>query len=308
MGDFGFATAKKDINVLTNIDPNNLIFSSKYNTLKVLAKANTTVSTNGSGNGLTQIEHGLGYAPAYYIYRKGTATWQRENNVSPFSTTHANAYSSNVGMGNSWFPSNDAIEVYTDETYLYIEASSAQANTTYNFLYIIFSDLAQSFNEESTLGSSSVGIKIAREGNNVLESAQHFKMAFSTRFRSLKYIPEKSSTTSLTLPLIFSSASDTSSQEATYVDINHGLGYPPFFLAYFTGDTFTDALETGMGFPLTDVGSPFYEVSSFCDATKIRITFFRLASYGVFTGVQTLQQETINIKYLIFDEDLSDTT
>jgi hypothetical protein len=307
MGDIGFATAKKDINILLNTDPQNLIFSSKYNTLKVLAKNTTTVSTNGSGNGTTQIAHNLGYAPAFYVYRKGTATWQNENTASPYNATHTNSYFPATGMWNSWVSKSDLFEVYSDSTYLYIQAISATANTTYDFMYFVFSDLAQSFNESSILGNQDVGIKISQSGNDVLDSEKPFKMGFSTRFRSLKYIPEKSSTTSLSLPLIFSSFADQSAEEAVFVDINHGLGYPPFFLAYFTGSTFSDALEVGVGFPLTDIGHPFYEVSSFVDATKIRITFFRRASYFVGSN-ETLTAETINIKYLIFDEDLSDVT
>ena len=65
--------SKPGYNALTETDPNNLIFSSDYNTLKYYASGYVDVAySEDTDDVLTyysgQIAHGLGYIPFFYVY------------------------------------------------------------------------------------------------------------------------------------------------------------------------------------------------------------------------------------------------
>src|SRR6266542_550448 len=61
--------AKSGFNALTETDPNNLIFSSDYNTLKYYLSGNTTVNwTDDAGVSIVTVAHNLGYIPFFIAY------------------------------------------------------------------------------------------------------------------------------------------------------------------------------------------------------------------------------------------------
>ncbi len=64
--------AKPGYNALTDKDPNHLIFSSDYNTLKYYFTGNTNVTISASGAGqfenTTTVAHNLGYIPFFFGY------------------------------------------------------------------------------------------------------------------------------------------------------------------------------------------------------------------------------------------------
>lgn len=64
--------SKVGYNVLTETDPNNLIFSSDYNTLKYYASGllNLTFTGNGAIDQSTYVTHNLGYEPYFEAYVK----------------------------------------------------------------------------------------------------------------------------------------------------------------------------------------------------------------------------------------------
>lgn len=64
--------SKPGYNVLTETDPNNLIFSSDYNTLKYFASGSASVSVGSGSYTHTQEEviytHNLGYYPVFFVF------------------------------------------------------------------------------------------------------------------------------------------------------------------------------------------------------------------------------------------------
>lgn len=68
--------SKPGFNVLTETDPNNIIFSSDFNTLKYYASGTVTVNWVDDGTVYTvQVVHNLGYIPFFIAFvREGGST------------------------------------------------------------------------------------------------------------------------------------------------------------------------------------------------------------------------------------------
>ena len=63
--------AKNTFNALAETDPNKLIYSSDYNTLKYYLSGNTSITISGDGSDkitTTEITHSLGYKPFFVAY------------------------------------------------------------------------------------------------------------------------------------------------------------------------------------------------------------------------------------------------
>ena len=60
--------SKPGYNVITETNPNNLIFSSDYDTLKYYSSGNVTLDLNGGTTVEGTITHNLGYAPFFAVY------------------------------------------------------------------------------------------------------------------------------------------------------------------------------------------------------------------------------------------------
>jgi hypothetical protein len=100
---------------------------------------------------------------------------------------------------------------------------------------------------------------------------------------------------------------DSNVQEGTYVDFEHGLGYPPMFLAWYNDGVSSREIPymEKVGFEVT-TGYPSYEVNGFCDSTRIRIYFWRRSELNPVTwSVKHHYAQTISIKVLPFAENLA---
>src|SRR3990167_1062626 len=289
MGSYGtkFIKSGSGDNVLTATDKD-LAFTTKYKILKLFAWGNTTITTNGSGDGSVTITHGLGFAPSFFVFRKGTAQ---------FTFLDASSYTNSfwpLGARCKWSDDNldHALHVYSDSTNLIIEAKGATASKTYTFRYYILVDLAEDFSGSDLLDlSNQFGTKFSPTGVDVL-TAKEYQLVYSTKYKALQYYDESFKTHSLTLPGIWASSVDQSPQEGTYVDINHGLGYPPFYLAFFKSDRFqTDTLIQVPFMGLNNIDVINYEVSGFCDSTRVRLSFYRLAQWSNGTNRQSFQND-----------------
>lgn len=60
--------AKPGYNALTETDPNNLVFSSDYDTLKYHLSGEKTVNAPSNGTYVEEVTHGLGYVPFFIVY------------------------------------------------------------------------------------------------------------------------------------------------------------------------------------------------------------------------------------------------
>jgi len=297
---YGIKVSTPANEVLTQLDKD-LAFTTKYSTIKILKAGDISVTTDGSGNGTESVTHGLSYAPAYLAYQKCTASW-------PFldANTHANAYVQDPGIVNMWGSANNhALHVYTDSTKIYLQAKGATASTTFTIHYVLLLDLAEDYSGASSLFDKNIGFKVSKPGVDVL-TAKPYELAFTSRCRSLQYHAVNYKTETLTLPPAWASIVDTTVEEGTYVDINHGLGYPPLFLAFFTTDH--DASTPSTLLPIVSYNSIdgfAYMVSGFCDATKVRLSFYRMSVWWVTANPNYNYSETITLRCFIFTEDLS---
>lgn len=120
---FKAKVSKPGFNVLTETNPDNLIFSSDYNTLKYYASgsyqmANVTTTTN------VTIAHNLGYMPFFIVY---------VNDFFAQPTQYAEVeYLNSVG-------GLKAARAYVDANNLYLSYNSGDANPyTINWYYKIF--------------------------------------------------------------------------------------------------------------------------------------------------------------------------
>ncbi len=279
----------------------NLAFTSKYPSLKLIKSGDISVTTDGSGDGTNSVAHSLGFAPAYFAFQKTTAAWSLLD-----ATTYANAYVSDPGIANQWGGDNHyKIHVYTDATNIYLQAKGAAASTTYTIHYLLFVDLAQDYTGADISVDNDWGFKVSRDGVDVL-SAKQYQLSYSSRYKPIQYYDVNYKVTTLTLPIMYASPIDTSQEEGTYVDINHGLTYPPFFLAFFRSDTYNSTISFSVPYLGVNAADNWSNsVAGFCDATRVRIAFWRKSFWSAPSPDPTWVAETITLKVYIFTEDMS---
>jgi hypothetical protein len=146
MGDYGIRVSPPGQNVLTATDKV-VTFTSKYPTLKLYKWDTVTFTTSGDGDYTYEIAHDLGYAPAFDVFVKSTASF-------PFltATTYPNAWF-NIGGANRWFEQNEAggLYAYSDSTKLYIQAKGVFKGDTITAKYYLFVDPIQEFSSASNI-------------------------------------------------------------------------------------------------------------------------------------------------------------
>jgi len=302
MADHGLKASTTGTSVLTQIDKD-ILYTSKFNSLKINSTGLATVTTNGSGNGTTVVAHNLGYTPAHLVFRKCTTSFSFLG-----TTTYPNSYVPDPGVYNGWAGTvNTQLSSYADGTNLTFLASSAEASSSYIFRYYTLVDLSKTYSGTAnpTL-SSDYGWKVSKPGIDV-KTAREYQLSYSTRYKALQYYSVNYATQNVTLPKMFCSLVDNPVEEATYVDIQHGLGYPPLFLSFFQGTALAASTISTM-IPYTGVNNgenPDYGVWSFCDSERIRISFWRKSYLLAGQPIENWSAETIKIQCYVFTEDLS---
>ena len=121
--------AKPGVNVLTNSDPEKLIFSSEYGTLKYFDKEALNLTINAADGDITckgEITHNLGYYPYVEVFVSvyiGSPTGEYE--YCPFAGSGASvAYNANVKL------TTDKITVYGDII--------GMSSSTWHFDFLVF--------------------------------------------------------------------------------------------------------------------------------------------------------------------------
>ena len=171
---------------------------------------------------------------------------------------------------------------------------------------MLFVDLSQAFSDASNIVlTDDFGFKVSKPGKNVL-TGEEYEMAYSSKYKALQYYPNHVLSSSLTLPAMWADVTDTSVQEATYVDFNHSLGYAPFFMAFSNLGT---AYLYEIPYIKTDqIGvcrSGTEEVSAWCDSSRVRVVFNRESNSCESTYGEIYSAKTVSIKVIIFAEDLT---
>ncbi len=218
------------------------------------------------------------------------------------AATVQNAYFPNVETFNQDIEDFQNSFAYSDANKLYLRMIGASPNTSFTFKYYLFSDLAESYaGAQGGAGDRDWGLKISAftaGGSDVL-TAKPYQLAYSSRFAALKIDNNLVGSGTISLPLL--SVPDTEQSEV--LDITHGLGYPPLFLAFVISDTrnTSDKFEVPKSW-ITVGDSHYIQVWAWCDSTKVRIKVWR---YKPAIGGSDLPAEVFTIKYYIFREDLS---
>lgn len=119
--------AKPTFNVLTETNPDNLIFSSDYNTLKYAISGNYTMSAVIATTNVT-IAHNLDYVPFFICYCNDFVAQPTYYGLTEYFNTTPDAILK-------------AARAYADSTNLYLSLNLGGANTvpyTVNWYYKIF--------------------------------------------------------------------------------------------------------------------------------------------------------------------------
>lgn len=305
---YGFKVSPpgSDVKTVTDIESR---FTSKFPYMKVYKWGTVTFTTDGDGDYTYEIPHDLGYAPAFDVFVKGTAAFSFLT-----GTTYANSWFP-IGGANRWFDQNEAggLFAYSDDENLYIQSKGVFKGETITVKYYLLVDPAQEFTSASNIVlTGDYGMKVSKTGKEV-RTAEEYDMRFSTKYKMLQYFKESIKEETLTLPEMFASYTDQDVEEATYVDFTHGLGYAPYFQAYFypsggvlreipysENDLFYDA-------GILYYNDVVYEVSAWCDATRIRVTFYRRSSWVVpdWYANREFTAQTITIRVVPFAENLA---
>lgn len=114
--------SKAGFNALTETNPNNLIFSSDYNTLKYYASGTLSLAVSGSSVE-TSVTHNLGYVPYFTVYHN-TPTDPAKFSMTPFAFEGFGFYT--------------YIDAYADTTKIYFAIQTNAATATIDFYYKIY--------------------------------------------------------------------------------------------------------------------------------------------------------------------------
>lgn len=279
-------------------------FDTDHSTLKLYKTGFAVVTTNSGGLGSTIVPHGFGFAPAFYGFRKHTARWDFMDGGNEY----ANAWFP-IGNPNRWTKGDSihhGIAMSSDRDNLYIDITNGLASTSYLFKYYLLADLAQNFQGTPSLAlRSHYGIKVAKPGIDVRYAKPH-ELGFCSDFKALQFPESHVKTATIGLGGYFTSYHDQSREQGSWVNFEHNLGFAPFYLAFGHLSTWSDNFWMEIPFYGTTGYDAFNKlICSFCDATRVRVSFWRGAFYSF--GAESLPDETLTLKVFIFNEDLEAT-
>lgn len=291
MGDYGIMLSDEGDNVLTQV-AETAKFSTKYSRLKIFMEGNTQFTTNGSGDGSVEISHGLNYTPAWYVFNKDS-----------YQDTFFEATTYN----NCFFPIGiwSLFDVYTTDSVLHISCTGLDASTTYYFRYYILVDLAGDFSGSSGITTANdYGFKVSKPGYDVL-TCEEYQLADSSKYKALQYYQESCQEETMSLPGYTASILDQTPEAGTYIDFEHGLGYPPFFLAFYHSSLMVDENRyQELPFQtLTGNDQSASQIYGWADNTRIRVICKNHAYYS--PSSYAAEAETYTVKIYVFTEDLN---
>lgn len=126
--------SKAGNNVVTETDPDDLIYSSDYNSLKYYLSGGTTISITGDGSEKTSevtISHNLGYVPYFIVYSDGPNLFSGSYSIVPYYSEN------NPSAGNKVY-----CEAFCGTANLTLKFTNKSANSyTANFYYKIYRNI-----------------------------------------------------------------------------------------------------------------------------------------------------------------------
>jgi hypothetical protein len=126
MSDYGIKISPNNYDVKTST-PQNTSFSSKYNQLKIAFQGSFSLTVNsGNTDGYFTLNHGLGYAPLYFVYVETVAGSGIRYQIDYFDSS-SNVYASAY---------NDLNNLTVNIHY----SVAPEANKTHQGYYFVFID------------------------------------------------------------------------------------------------------------------------------------------------------------------------
>lgn len=279
-----------------------LAFDSARGALKIYRKGTITLTTDASGNGIGSATHNMNYAPAFFVFRKATAKWSLIDGVE-----HINSYFP-IGAPNYYVKDDlyhHAIHSYTDGSNIYVQVAGGKPNTPMSFTYALLVDQSEQFSNADGIISDPFGLKIAKSTFDV-KTAKEYQLGFSTQYKILQHYKESNQSGSLTYQQIFASYVSDYVQQVSYIDFNHGLGYPPIFIAYAQGQNATGNQLVKLPFAGENSIDVFNtSVSGFADATKIRIYWWRSSTFFNGALLDNRPTDTLLVEVCAYTESLA---
>jgi hypothetical protein len=114
--------SKPGYDAKTETDPDNLIFSSDYDSLKYYSEGSVTLEVSGA-DAETTVTHDLGYVPFFIVYTNYVPL-ETDYSTVPFYFADAGSYT--------------YINAYADSTKIYFTVKTNSASGTITFNYKIF--------------------------------------------------------------------------------------------------------------------------------------------------------------------------
>jgi hypothetical protein len=255
-------------------------------------------AVGGDSSATVTFDHNLGYAPAILVYGINSGTY------TP------------IGGG---IDSYEGLLAYSDSSKLYIEGYDADSKLSAipDCKYYILVDKAQDYSGTTNIAATGdYGIKISNLGKDI-GTAKEYDLALSSKFKSLQYFPESLAKATVTLPAMWASLDDQTVEEYTYVDFNHGFGYPPLFFAWYNNGTVNREVPYAEFDTITTevYGQSYYtdtQLYAQCDSTKIRFWFKRTAKFDYWSlyyddtiSYGSFSASTVVLNVLPLAEDLT---
>jgi hypothetical protein len=303
MADYGLKVSNVGQDAGTTADKD-LQFTTKYSTLKLYQTGSVSVAKTGTASASGSAVHNLGFEPAFYTFRKFTAS----NSFMDSGTTYPNSYIP-LGGPSAWTgDDHQFIHAYSDTANINFFVDSSLAVGTYDFKYYLLVDLANDFSgADPSITDQDYGFKVSKPGISV-KTAKEYELAYSSKYRALQYYDVNIASAAATLPIQAASKFDNPVEAGTYVDFYHGLGYAPLYMAFFRSDQLSDP-NLLVESPFGDEGANteyIVKYDSFANSNFVRFSFYRevFETGGTFG---TLGEEIMNMKMYVFTENLTGT-
>lgn len=237
-------------NALTSNNPNDYIFHSNLNTLKIIREGTATISAGDFG--YNSFNHGAGTSNPHAF--AGFVEFP-DGSISRLSNLTNISRDGNYAVGEATITSSQI-------TAYFVGAG------TYKIKYYIFeTPLSGSSGKSITLSDHK--LRVAKSGYNALTETDSNNYTFLSGFNTLQYFD--SGSTSLTI-----NGDGTIKTEET--SVYHGLGYTPFFACYTNdfGETYINSIPMNRN-------AAFYTAwaSAYCDDNYLyfKFQYGELSSY-----------------------------
>jgi hypothetical protein len=187
---------------------------------------------------------------------------------------------------------------------LNVQIKGGATSTLYTFRYYILADVAKITGDAGSYGfTKDFGFKVAKPGKNVI-TGEEYDMVYSSKYKALQYYTAHKLSNTLDLPIMFASVVDTFVEEGQYVDFTHNLGYPPLFVSFFESSSPAISPTEIPYNEENSIDATDFSVSGFCDATRVRLSFWRSSTYFSGSVLDTWPATTITVRTIIFTENL----